>query len=376
MSILNIILKDVKIQFKQKRVLAIMIIFPIVLMVILGTVFNNDSNNGAIVDFNVAYEFIGEGPITEAVQSMMKDLSSTEDIIFTKVENQSEAMKDIKSVKYACFIVVNEDLKEIKIYENERFNFEASIMETIMSTFVQRYNTFVEIVKVDPQLLANLPEDTSSNKKFVSINSVNPTRTASALDYYGVTMLTLIILYSSMSGAYSTKSEKLKKTMDRMVIAPINKMNIFIGSTLGAVLSTIIQMIIVFSFSKYILKVYWGEHIIAILLILLSLIIMSISMGIAAGYIFKNDSVMDGFLNLLIPFMAFLGGAYINVTGIDNKIFVVISKLSPVKWVNSTIFNIVYNNNFSDFGITIGINIGIAILLMIISTVNFNKEVR
>jgi ABC-2 type transport system permease protein len=374
MSILNIKLKEIKIQFKQKRVLAIMIIFPIVLMVILGTVFNDDSNGGAIEDFNVAYEFIGEGSITKATQSMMEDLSSTEDIIFTKVENQSEAMEDIKSVKYACFIVVNEDLKEIKIYENERFNFEASIMETIMSTFVQRYNTIVEIVKVNPQLLANLPEDIISNKKFVSINSVEPTRTASALDYYGVTMLTLIILYSSMSGAYATKSEKLKKTMDRMVIAPINKMNIFIGSTLGTVLSTIIQMIIVFSFSKYILKVYWGEHIVAVLLIILSLIIMSVSMGIAAGYIFKNDSAMDGFLNLLIPVMAFLGGAYTNVTGIDNKIFVLISKLSPVKWVNSTIFNIVYNNNFSDFGITIVINIGIAVLLMVISTISFNKE--
>lgn len=375
MRIINIVLKDIKLNFKEKRVLAIMILFPIVLMVILGTVLNDQSQNvGSIGNINVAYELIGEGEITESFETMIEELSKTEDIIFTRVEEGNKVMDDIKNLNYACFIVVNEREREIKLYENDRFNFEATFVEAIMATFVQRYNTIMEVAKINPQMVARITGDSSVQDDFVNIKSVVANKTPSALDYYGVTMLTLIIMYSSMTGAFAVKGEKLKNTVGRMLISPTNKMEIFVGSTLGAVFTTIIQMGIVFSFSKYVLKVYWGNNIGAILLIILSLIIMAVSLGIASGYMFKNSNAMEGFLNLLIPIMCFLGGAYISVSGFQNKIFIALTKLSPVKWVNSTIFNIIYNNNFSDLGITIAINLGLAMVFMILASLRFNRE--
>lgn len=377
MKILNIIIKDLKINLKNKRLMAIMIAFPIVLMFILGTTFKQASENGgSIGTIDVAYELVGDGEITEAFIQMKEELSKNEDIVFTEVEEDTEAIGAIKNGNYSCYIIINENDKEIKFYENERFNFKATFIETIMSTFVQRYNTIVEVAKVNPQMLAQIATDTGEDKEYVEIKSVNSNKTPNALDYYGVTMLTLIIMYSTMAGAYSVKGEKLKNTVGRLLISPANKMEIFTGSTLGAVVTTIIQMAIVFLFSKYILKVYWGEHIGAVLLIILSLIIMAVSMGIASGYMFKNDNAMEGFLNLIVPIMCFLGGAYVDVSGFDNPVFVGIAKLSPVKWANSSMFNIIYNNNFNYFTITIVINIGLAIIFMTLATLRFKREVE
>lgn len=101
---------------------------------------------------------------------------------------------------------------------------------------------------------------------------------------------------------------------------------------------------------------------------------MAISIGVGLGFIFKNENVANGVLNFMIPVMVFLGGSYMSVDTFGSKTFQAITYLSPVRWVNRSIFDVIYNNNYSKVPYAIMINIIIAVVFLAISSLLFRKE--
>ena len=181
-------------------------------------------------------------------------------------------------------------------------------------------------------------------------------------------------MYAGMTGLFGIAHEKNSKTRDRILISPVKKYEFLIGKTIGGVIGTIIQIAIVILFSKYVLRANWGNDIFTVLLIFISQIVMAISIGVGLGFIFKNENVANGILNFMIPVIVFLGGSYMPVDGFGSKTFQAITYLSPVRWVNRSIFDVIYNNNYSKVSSAILINIGIAVIFLAISSLLFRKE--
>jgi len=213
-----------------------------------------------------------------------------------------------------------------------------------------------------------------TNTDFTAVNSVNKKAQPSSLDYYAVAMLTLIIMYGTNTGLYGIAGEKNLKTRDRILASPVKKYEFLVGKTLGGIFATTLQVIIVIAFSKYVLKTNWGEDIFTIFLIVLSLIIMAISLGVGLGFIFKKENVASGILNFVIPVMCFLAGAYVPIEVIGNHTFESITYLSPLRWTNKAIFQIIYNSDYSKVFPAITINISIAAVFLIICSILFRRE--
>lgn len=53
-----------------------------------------------------------------------------------------------------------------------------------------------------------------------------------AMDYYALTMLTLILMYSSIAGVFAIKSETIARTLNRLLCSPVGKHEILIGKIL------------------------------------------------------------------------------------------------------------------------------------------------
>lgn len=372
MKILNIIIKEIKHNFRNKRSLAIMILFPIVLIVILGTAFSKVmSNDIKLGEIRALYTVQGEGNVEKAFEDLKKGLKDY-NVSFKETEDIEKAKESVKDSNYSCYILVNEDSKEIKIYKNDRYYLDASFVEGILNTFVQRYNVINEISEKNPRVLEEILKE--SDKTFVKTETLNEKKEPRAVDYYGVTMTTLIVLYSSMTGAFAMRSEKNRKTEGRMMAAPVAKKEIFIGKTVGAVVVTILQILIVILFSKYILGVNWGDNIIILLLVIGSEIIMAVSLGIGVSFLTKTESAMNGILQLMIPVMVFLGGGYVPIEQFNSEMLNSISNFSPVRWVNSSILNIVFRDNYEKVLPTVAINITAAVIFLIIASMLFRRE--
>lgn len=372
MNIISIIIKEVKQSFRDRKSLVMMILFPIALIVVLSAAFKTEFTNSIDIGTpKVLYSIEDTGVISDSFKTGFIEKGKDFKIEFTKIKDMDSAKKKLISKEYDAIIEMKSNNK-IEFYKSELESIKAGMVESILSTYVQEFNVIVEVSKVNPQIINSLLRNNNSN--YSTITSLNKVAQPSSLDYYTIVETALIIMYAGMTGLFGIANEKNSKTRDRILISPVKKYEFLIGKTIGAVICTIIQIAIVILFSKYVLGANWGNDIFTVLLIFTSQIVMAISIGVGLGFIFKNENVANGILNFIIPVMVFLGGSYMPIDGFGSKTFQAITYLSPVRWVNRSVFDVIYNNNYSKVSTAILINIGVALVLLAISSLLFRKE--
>lgn len=369
MRVLKIASKEMKENFRSKKAMVFMVLFPIVLMTILGFAFSNTFNGDyKISNIKVEYTDNGSKELSKGFNNFV-DSCEKMGIRFHEVQEIASGINDVRNAKYTGYIVLKGN--NIVFYKNDRDSIDTNIVETILKAFVDRFNVVAVVAKESPQSLSKI--NVSDNHDFTEIVSLNGERQPSSYDYYSITMLTLIILYGSISGIYSINSERVRNTGNRMLTTLAKKHEILLGKILGSSLSVLLQSILVFLYSRFILKAYWGNDIYTIALIIISEIIFSISLGICLGFLFKNSGVASGIINAIIPFIAFLGGSYFSVDSAEG-LFKNLSNISPIKWTDSAILNVAFANNYGDVLTAIIINLACAFVFVFLSAYLFRKE--
>jgi ABC-2 type transport system permease protein len=372
MNIISIIIKEVKQSFRDRKSMAMMILFPIALIVVISAAFSSSFSSSIDIGTpKVLYSIEGSGSTSDNFRTSFIEKGKDFKIEFTKMKDINSAKKKLISKEYDAIVQMKSN-NEIEFYKSNGESLKAGVVESILSTYVQEFNVIMGISKVNPKIIGSLLGDIKND--YSTITSVNKSSQPSSLDYYTIAEIALIIMYAGMGGLYGIASEKNSKTRDRILISPVRKYEFLLGKTIGGVAGTILQIAIVILFSKYILHANWGNDIFTVLLIFISQIIMAISIGVGLGFIFKNENVANGIINFMIPVMVFLGGSYMPVDGFGSKTFQVITYLSPVRWVNRSIFDVIYNSNYSKVPFAIMINLGIAVIFLSISSLFFRKE--
>jgi len=369
---LKIMFKEFRHNFRNWKANIMMIIFPIVLMTILGAAFTNSfASNLQLGDVRVLYSAQENTPLSNAFHTFAGDIEKEMAISFEETNNIQDGINSIKDIRYSCYVLITEDPQEIKIYKNTRYDFEANLFESLVKTFASRYSSIAQIAHTNPALLPRVMTEPQGD--FVETQSLDRKRQASSLDYYAVTMLTLILMYASLTGLWSIKNEKNYKTQNRILAGPVSKFDLLTGKVLGGILITLIQTGVVILFSKYILNAYWGPDIFTIMLVIVSQAIMAISIGTGIAYLIRSDSAATGVLNVAIPIFVFLGGGYVPLSMLGTTLGK-ISGLSPVRWTNSAIFRVIYETDYSQVAPAILGNLFVAALFIIVSVLLSRKE--
>ena len=111
-------------------------------------------------------------------------------------------------MKAICFIEVDGKENTITIYKNDRFDTEVGLVESVLSAFVDKYNVMALIYKDSPESLERVmkAEDALS---YVDIKGVVATRKPNSMDYFGIVITSLFILYSIMTGYASISDESV-----------------------------------------------------------------------------------------------------------------------------------------------------------------------
>ncbi|WP_461204711.1 ABC transporter permease [Clostridium sp. DL1XJH146] len=373
MRIISLIIKGIKQDLRDKRSMALMIALPIVLMVILGAALSGTTSNaGDNISVDAIYSIDGSGTNKETFIDFINGFEEMGNVNFTEVEDEIIATNLIKNLEYSCYIRFDSEKNILTLYKNDRYSLSASIAESIFRTYVQRYNVITEIVAFNPKVISEITNE--EDITYTEVVSLNKKVKPRAIDYYGITMTTLIILYASLIAGFNMRKEDYMNTKSRLLISPISKSEIFIGKTVGTFLSSMAQVFVVVLFSKYVLGVNWGNNISIVVILILSELLMAISLGTGVGLLVSSEGALNGILQTIIPFMVFLGGGYLNIDMFNSELIYRISWISPVRWMNSTLFNVIYNSDISGVGITIGINICIAIFFLVLSSLLFRKE--
>ncbi|TWD98673.1 ABC-2 type transport system permease protein [Neobacillus bataviensis] len=369
MNIINIALNEFKRNIRDIRTLVFMLAFPIVLMLILGTALSNTfDKNIKIGKINVLYTEKNDSSFSAPFQSFIEE-AKKQDIHFSKASERTDGKRAVKQNHYDAYVEVTD--KGIQFYGSERNSIQASMVEGMLTAFTDKYNLITEVAKEKPEQVQAVLASTSSD--YVKEASLNADKAPGSMDYYAMAMTTMIALYSAISASSLIRGERRRNTAIRLAIAPINKMEIFLGKILGGIGINFVCILLVMAFSRFAFGANWGSHPGMVVLLLFTLVFLAVSFGLGLSYIIKTDQGMQTIVMIVLQLAAFFGGAYFRIDNADGFLKLM-TNLSPLTWARDALTKIIYNNDLMAALPSISLNIGIAIIFLLIAIVAFRKR--
>lgn len=369
MNIINIALNEFKRNIRDIRTLVFMLAFPIVLMLILGTALSSTfDQNIKIGKINVLYTEKDDSSFSASFQSFIKE-AKKQDIHFTKASENTDGKLEVKQNKYDAYVEVTD--QGIQFFGSERNSIQASIVEGMLTAFTDKYNLIKEVAKEKPDQIQSVLASTPSN--YVKETSLNANKAPGSMDYYAMAMTTMIALYSSISASSLIRGERRRNTAIRLAIAPLNKMEIFLGKILGGIGINFACILLVMVFSRFVFGANWGSHPGMVVLILFTLVFLAVSFGLGLSYIIKTDQGMQAIIMIILQLASFFGGAYFRIDNAEGFLKFIMN-LSPLTWARDALTQIIYNNDITGALPAISLNIGIAIVFLMFAVIAFRKR--
>ncbi|UQD51467.1 ABC transporter permease [Bacillus methanolicus] len=370
MNIVNIAIKEIKREFRDVRTLVFMLAFPIVLILILGTALSHAFDSTiSIGDIHVLYKDKTAGEFSTNVHTFIKEAKKF-DIHFKKASHHMDGRKEVQQGNYDGYMEISNN--GIQLYTNKNNSVNGSIIQGMAATFADKYNLFTTVAKMNPNQ-ANSVLNNGNRDNYIQETSLHSKRQPGAMDYYAITMTTMIALYGAISASYLIRGERTRKTADRLLAAPIHKSEFFIGKILGSMVTNLLCVAIVIAFSKFVFKANWGNHLLLVFIVLFTEVLFAVSFGLGISYIARTEGAARIIVMVVIQLASFFGGAYFKIDA-TSKIARLITHFSPLTWVNKAITKLIYANDLSASFPAIILNVGLSALFLIITGMSLMRR--
>ena len=368
MILLTLIKKEVKAFFRSKSDVIVMLIFPVILIFVMGKSLNNlMSVEKNIFDNKVIYYRIN-APINNEKElqlfyDFMINFEKSTNVNFVENNNYKKATNDVNNNKAICFMDIYDN--NINYFRNEKKeSTESTMFRNLYEQYMRKYSFLQTMSKSNPEQMTDL-----SNyyiKILLKDEGINEEE-VNSYTYYTFAELTLIILYISTITSISMYKERFLHTMTRLKVSNTNKFNILISKIALGIIIGLMQIFLVYIVSTKLLYVDWGENLIYIMMVLISLIIFSSVLGIFISMIFSDQKTAYTINNILIIIMGFLGGSYVPICIVKSvRITSFICNIMPSYWANIAILGLSYNIETKYYIISIFISLSLSVLMLIL----------
>ncbi|USB33455.1 ABC transporter permease [Paenibacillus sp. YPG26] len=374
-NIVSIAVKEIKHDFRDRRTLLFMLAFPIVLMLILGLALTNAfSSNVQLGEMKVLVKNSShDGPLTEAFSAFTKEMKKS-DIHFVPIQEGVNGMDEVRQNRYDGYMELTSS--GISLYGNNLSAVEGNVIEGMLKAFTDKFNAVSAVAKVEPAKIQQVfAPGAAADGGYIKETSIDANRQPGSMDYYAVAMSVMIGLWGALSAGRLIRSEIVQGTAQRLIASPVRRSELFAGKVLGSIVQNFLCVLVVVLFSKYAFGAYWGEHLGIALIILLSEVIMSVSLGLGVSYLL-NGKATAGVLMMFVQLASFFGGAYFPVSASGSDVTSYLVYLSPIRWANQALTELIYEQGsvFSAAGPAISLNMGLAVLMLALSAVFMRRK--
>lgn len=374
MIVFKLVKKELMHFFKNKMDIVTMVIFPIVLILVMGTslkgIMNVDTN---IFKDEVVYYSIDckNNTYIKNFEIIKSNLEKNYNIKFKLIEDIITAKENVNLEKSLAYISINNNGYEFYRNENGE-NISQKIFRNMFEQFLHK-NSLVETISENNINIVNYK---SINEQVIKLKEENiNSNGVDSYTYYTFAELVLIILYISSITSISLYKEKYLNTMSRMRICNISYLSILTSKVVLGIIIGIIQISVVFIVSRFMLNVNWGNNLGSIFLVLICLIIFSSILGVVTSVIFKDHKTSISVCNILIIIMGLLGGSYMPISLITSSpITNLVAKISPTYWANISILSLSYGIKTIYPYISIIISIGLSLFLTLIGLIFYKNK--
>lgn len=193
-------------------------------------------------------------------------------------------------------------------------------------------------------------------------------------DFYGVTMMFYMILGAVTITPNAFMEERIKQGNLRIAYSPVSRCQIYFSK----LISSFVFMGTTFTVDMVIMQVcgwvnFGGHNFIYVIGLMLALLAFTVAFGGAVCVLLKSEELTNKILSIIATAFAVFSGVFFPIAGLGewpDKI----SNLSPLKWVLTTIFQLIYDGSFKYYSITLFSLISFTIAFIIIVHLNYHPE--
>lgn len=336
---------------RDRKNLIFMILFPLFLVFIIGSTlssyFDKMNNNVAIEDLQIYYIDEGDSKTSEVFKTFIDIVKESEDIENVELREITNIDEGKKEVRVNKAILLHLKDNTIEMYSNDNTSIRTSIVFQILESISDRYNAITEVYTINP-LKAEEIIKYENNDNFIEVNNIPYEESPSSMDYYGVAEIGLMLFYFINYPLFTLKDNKRNKIKDRIKLSGISTPKYYLSSFIGFFIFSFGMSLITYILSNILFDVNYGDNLLIMPLAMIPFLILINALGTIMPMAFQNDKVSITILqNIIIPVLCFLGGGYVAIYGEMDGIFNLITKISPLRWFNNSIFRYIYTGDES-----------------------------
>ncbi|EHI70408.1 SagG family ABC transporter permease subunit [Streptococcus ictaluri] len=373
MMLLHLIKKESLQIFRNRTALLMMVIFPILMIMILSFAFKSSFNTtSAVPKLSIRYHLEGKKtPYQQNFVDFLKVLKKELQLEAKETQAIGRAKKDVSEGKISALLEV-ESNQSIKVTTNKINQENADLINMLVTNFVDNAKTYDSIATLYPQSLAQIKKRQAD---YIKTSSVQTSKGMTSADYYAISMFTMITFYSILSAMNLVLSDYQHRTMSRIRLTGVSNSNLLLGKLIGEMIATGVQLGILYLFTRFVMLVNWGTNDWQIIGVTASLVYLSVAIGIGLASFIHNEAFLMVASNAIIPIFAFLGGSYIPLSVLNSAFINQLSNLSPIKWVNDSLFYLIFGGQNNPIPTALMVNIGLGSLFMLLAWLGTRRQV-
>lgn len=195
----------------------------------------------------------------------------------------------------------------------------------------------------------------------------------SSFQYYAIVVIPFCTLMGIVTAAYAGKDDAYAKVAQRVIISPITRKAIVMSKVITSTIVFSICSLMVFGVSAIFVSLHIGKSLIAIGILFVSISFFISALGTLIGLGMKNFFTIKNIMTIPICLCAILGGTFFPMGSFQSDLQAIIN-LSPLTWINRSLFLSLYDKNQSLIWLITTILILAGIICTFAAIATFRKE--
>ena len=412
-------IKDLRLAFRDRAALILMLAAPFVLTLGLGLVtgrFSGNNSNGlsdiSVIIINLDNDQLGNALVDTFQSADLADL--VEPVIETDV---NAARKSIDEDKAAAVVIIPEGFTKnimpqlgdftnqaqadaeplkIEIYANPSRSTGAGIIKAIVDEFLSRVEegrvsgttTIVQLM-ISQQLTPEQAEeaglamserlqDSSSNMTDTLAIKLNSSTSSGEqvefdiLAYIAPGMALMFLMYTVSYGGRSILAEKSQGTLPRLLVTPTNSTQILGGKVFGIFLTGAAQMLILIGASSMFFQLKWGDTL-GVVMLVLAAVFGATGWGMLITALARTPSQVASVGSAVMLIFGILGGSFISLDQMPPLVQT-ISKITPNAWALDGFTTLGLGGTLADLSAPITALLSMGLVLFLASVLLFGRK--
>ncbi|MFN8403378.1 MAG: ABC transporter permease [Anaerolineales bacterium] len=406
-------IKDLKLMFRDRAALILILLAPFLLTLGMGLVtgrFSGNSGSGIsdipIVIVNLDNDSLGDALVnvfnSDDLAELVEPTSSGDPEAARRLVDEDEVAAAIIIPKGFTQSVIpqngnnaaNEEVK-IEFYSNPSRPTSAGIIKAILDGFMARLDemqlggmtSISQLIvsgRLSPQDANQAGEEMGarlqqagdlSEATAIKLNTSTSEGEAVEFDllsYFAPGMALMFLMYTVSYGGRTILAEKAEGTLPRLLISPTNSLQVLGGKVFGIFLTGAAQMLILIGASSLLFRLQWGDPL-GVLLLVLTAVFGATGWGLLITALARTPAQIGSVGAAVMLIFAMLGGSFVSLDNLP-AIVQTVGKITPNAWAMDGFTTLALGGTLSALSTPLLALLTMGILLFLVSALLFGKK--